>query len=76
MLVHTAAVHAIGEDNEGNVALVARTREALVAKVLAFANEAYGDDPSDPEDARTPFVHENDLYDAYDVSWGTDELED
>lgn len=73
MLVHTAAVHAIGEDNEGNVALVARTREALVAKVVAWANACY--DYWSGDGAIT-FETEADLYDTYAISWGTDELED
>ena len=51
MLFYVAVLHAIGEDNEppplfvaGAASLVAKTREELDAKVLAFANEWF-DDP-------------------------------
>jgi hypothetical protein len=73
MLVHVAVLHAIGEDNEGNTAVIARSKEALVQKVLAFANECYDDGSGDGAIA---FEVEGDLYDTYEISWETHELDD
>ncbi len=44
MQFYVAVLHAIGEDNDSNTSLVAKTREELDAKVLAFAN-GWFDDP-------------------------------
>ena len=41
-----AVVHAIGEDNEGNMSVVARTREALDKKLLEAFNDWNGEERS------------------------------
>ena len=44
MQIFVAVVHAIGEDNEGNTSIVAKTREELDTKLLAFFNTGWDDD--------------------------------
>lgn len=76
MRIFVAVLHAIGEDNESNHAELARSQAELEAKVLAYCNAAYGDDPTDPPDARTPFHTLADLFDTYDVQWEEYDLDD
>lgn len=74
MQIFTAAVHAIGEDNEGNVAFAARTEEALRAKILAWHNSVWADEP----DSDCRFATYEDLVasEEYAISWNEDILED
>lgn len=72
MLVQTVVLHAIGEDNEGNVALVARTTEALRAKVLAWHNDCFDGEPDQQ------FATYEDLVasETYAMAFGEDLLDD
>lgn len=74
MRIFVAVVHAIGEDNEGNVSLVAKTREELDAKLLAFYQESAWDADEFPEEAeREKQTTLEDYYGKYD--WNVDEHE-
>ncbi len=71
MKIFVAVVHCLGEDNEGNSSIVAKTREELDAKLLDFFNQPFYADEGeeDPE----PLL---DLDEAADLwHWNVDEHE-
>ena len=70
--VYTATVHAIGEDNESNFCLVARTREALERKL----EEALSFEDENPEWSVVVSLQDEDFYNNYSVQWDEQELED
>ena len=70
MRVFTAAVHYVGEDNEGNFALVARTQERLEAKLLVWFNDYQA------EIGDAPMATLEDAYDTWHWAFGTTDLED
>lgn len=71
--VYTVAVHAIGEDNEGNVAFAAATQEALEAKLLAWHNAIFEDEES--ADSRFDSFEEMAESEEYSLGFGEDDVE-
>lgn len=71
MKIFVAVVHAIGEDNEGNTSLVAKTREELDTKLLAFFNDPfYADDEDQTSDTWASLDEAADFW-----QWNVDEHE-
>lgn len=72
MQIFVAVVHAIGEDNEGNCSIVARSREELDKKLLEFFNDqdTYLRD-NDDERTEPRYSTLDDAQDDFD--WNVDE---
>lgn len=69
--LYTVAVHAVGEDNEGNVAFAAASRDALEAKLVAWHNAAFADEP----ERFAPDFAFLDEEGGYEFAWGEDDVE-